>query len=528
VNSSILQVLGQEEGTRVDLGAFSEDFQLAIILYYIEDGKFLQRIRESFNPEYFTATHLQALAKVTQDYLESFRKMPTLTDIRELINISPLESNIKENMLSDLGRIHDLDISKELVQAKAIDFFRHTEFLNATTAAIEIIRDGYLDDGHKRIYEIFKDAYNSCTPMDNYHDYVKDAPLRYPTLPESGKYGSKASTGFAELDALTCGGIDKGELGIFTAGTGGGKSHLLVHVGCSGLEQEKKVWHISLELTEYALGRRYDSRILGIPVDALEANEEEVLRQVKDMKANLKIAFYPARRLDFARLAGDHDRLVSEGFEPELLILDYPDLMVYNSKGKSRYMSNESRYNVLGYIYEELRSFGSEFGLPVWAASQVNRDGIRQKNVEDLSDISDSIQKAFGADLIASLHRSRDNDVMRRADLYVKKNRHGPDNVRIPLHNIDLSQSYFEVDSVFFDKNEAPNILEFVNKNKTPEITTLANAMRQRNRVAISFADNLKYADRLIQSRNSIQEYNKANATSLRGTLTGDSGDADE
>lgn len=322
------------------------------------------------------------------------------------------------------------------------------------------------------------------------------------------------STGFLELDALTQGGIDKGELGIITAGTGGGKSHFLVHVGCSSMEQKKKVWHITLELGKEYVGRRYDSRLLGIPVHNLDVNRETVLEHIRTMQNKyLKIVEYPANKLTVSKLAHDYEKLSLMDFIPDVLIIDYPDLMLPFS-GKIKSYTDQSLYNALGTIYASLRDFGKEYGIPVWGASQVNRKGMEEGgNIENLSDMSDSIKKGFYADLIVKLQRTKDWDLQRKARLFVSKNRRGPDGFGIPLCNIDLSTSYFEADSHDFDLNVAPNIKEVYDNNKTKRIEKLAEAMKRGNSVLVN------YAEDIIRARNSLREYNEANSISVRGKL---------
>jgi hypothetical protein len=103
--------------------------------------------------------------------------------------------------------------------------------------------------------------------------------------------------------------------------------------------------------------------------------------------------------------------------------------------------------------------------------------------------------------------------LQKRARLFVSKNRRGPDGFGIPLYNVDLSTSYFEVDSHDFDLNVAPNIKEVFENNKTERIEKLAEAMRRKNSVVIN------YAEDIIRARNSLREYNEANSISVRGKI---------
>lgn len=519
MNNAALQAMGKES-ENANMGEFSEDFQLAIIRQYIKDLKFFQKVRDAFDPEYFTELYLQALATLARQFVDEFRRIPTIADLRELTtSTTAMDAIIKDNVLQALNRMNHLELSNELVEALAIPFFRKMEMLKALMKSVELVVKDYTtqETDYEEIFNTIKKAHNSCSSEGHFHDYVKDVQFRYPPK-EEGEFVSMASTGLFELDALTQGGIDKGELGIITAGTGGGKSHFLVHVGCSALEQKKKVWHITLELGKEYVGRRYDSRLLGIPVHTLDVNHHNVLKQVREMQDTyLKIVEYPANKLTTSKLASDYEKLALMDFIPDVLVIDYPDLMLPYS-GKMKSFSDQSMYNALGMIYASLRDFGKEYGLPIWGASQINRKGVEDGGqTETLADMADSMKKTFYADLIVSLMRTKDNDLQKKARLYIKKNRRGPDNVGIPLHNVDLSTSYFEVDSHDFDLNVAPNIMEFVQNNKTERIVNLAEAMKRQNHIVVNFAEDI------IRARNSIREYNQANSISIRGTvLNGD------
>ena len=56
-----------------------------------------------------------------------------------------------------------------------------------------------------------------------------------------------------------------------------------------------------------------------------------------------------------------------KGFKPGLIIIDYADIM----RSTRQY---DSLRHELKLIYEELRNLAMELGIPVWTASQANRE----------------------------------------------------------------------------------------------------------------------------------------------------------
>lgn len=220
------------------------------------------------------------------------------------------------------------------------------------------------------------------------------------------------TTGFLELDSLMQGGIDDGELGIVSAGAGVGKSHFLIHFGSSAVKDKKRVWHVTFEIGKEAVDRRYNAR--------LNSSEE--------VEKFIWIAEYPAIKLTIGDVYDEYEKLLGLDFKPDVFIIDYPQLMM-NSKP-------------LNSIYLELRNFGMCKKLPIWTAHQMSRSETR------FNIINNPIPSA---DFVFNFQRSDEMDMSNKARLHVSKNRRGVGGISIPLHNVDFSKSYFEVDSDMYN-----------------------------------------------------------------------------
>ena len=80
------------------------------------------------------------------------------------------------------------------------------------------------------------------------------------------------------------GGLGRGEIGVVTANTGVGKSHWLVAMGANAMRNGKNVLHYTFELTEHAVGLRYDSNLCDINSNEVQDNKDDVLDRYKDME----------------------------------------------------------------------------------------------------------------------------------------------------------------------------------------------------------------------------------------------------
>ena len=89
------------------------------------------------------------------------------------------------------------------------------------------------------------------------------------------------------------------------------------------------------------------------------------------------------------------------GIKPDVLFVDYADIM----KSTSEY--SERRYNLTS-IYETLRAMAMELDIPIWTATQANREAINSPKF-DLRVISESLGKAQTADLILGIGRTEED-----------------------------------------------------------------------------------------------------------------------
>ena len=120
------------------------------------------------------------------------------------------------------------------------------------------------------------------------------------------------------------------------------------------------------------------------------------------------------------------EKLKMRGIVPELIIVDYGDLL------KPISIQREKRQD-LETIYEELRGIAQENNCPLWTASQTNRSGLNAE-VITMESISEAFNKCFVADFIFSVSRTIEDKTTNSGRIFVAKNRNGPDGIVFPIH----------------------------------------------------------------------------------------------
>ena len=119
------------------------------------------------------------------------------------------------------------------------------------------------------------------------------------------------------------------------------------------------------------------------------------------------------------------EKLKVKGIKPDMIIVDYGDLLRPISNQKEKRQELET-------IYEELRGLAQEYTCPVWTASQTNRSGLNAE-VITMESISEAFNKCFVADFICSVSRTVEDKASNSGRIFVAKNRNGPDGMVYPL-----------------------------------------------------------------------------------------------
>ena len=105
--------------------------------------------------------------------------------------------------------------------------------------------------------------------------------------------------------------------------------------------------------------------------------------------------------------------------------------------------SYDSLRHELKLIYEELRNLAMEMKIPVWTASQANREAS-DKDVVGLDNMSEAYGKAMVADVVVSLSRKQLEKSTGCGRLFVAKNRAGRDGMLFPV-KIDCARSKISI-----------------------------------------------------------------------------------
>jgi len=398
------------------------NFQKKLIKVIIEDkqGEFSSQIVDILKPDYFDGIHMKTLIRYILDYVTKYNVIPeyqTLNDIiREKESDGPLKDHLLELIeLTEAQRITD----KLNVKDIALNFCRKQSLKKGLLDAV----DNWEKGDYENIAQIIGEALKVGEPKSSGHNYLKDVEKR---LVKKYRIPIPVLRG---IDIKIGGGLAGGELGVILSTTGGGKSMTLVKFACTALEAGKTVVYYTLELAENPIGNRIDACLTGLPLkDVLEFPDviREKATEITARGGNLIIKEFPTGSASLNTLKAHLKVLEREGIVPDVIFVDYADIM----KASSSF--TEKRF-ALTSIYEGLRGMAMEMNIPIWTASQAGRGAIN-KDAFGLESISESLGKAQTADVILGIARPDELKTQKKAKLLVLKNRNGEDGFVMPMY----------------------------------------------------------------------------------------------
>jgi len=416
-------------------GQYGKQFQEKIFQGFITDQKWATQMIEVMTPEYFESKYLKYLIEKYFSYYQKYKAFPTLPLLITIIRDDLREGNdiiLRDQIVEFLHRIKmNPDVGDlGFVKDRSLEFCKKQALKEALEGAVELIAT----DKYESVVDLMKNAILKGMPSSIGHNFFEDFDARFARISRV-----TCPLGLKQLDKkdVLNGGLGRGEIGVITAPTGVGKSHFLVHAGVEALKVGKNVVHYTFELSENAVGLRYDSNLCDIPSNDVIDHKEEVIEKYKNMSlGRLIIKEYPTGSATVLTLRNHIEKLLLKSFVPSLIIIDYADIM----RSSRRF---DSLRHELKLIYEELRNMAMDLNVPIWTASQANREASNAE-VVGLENMAEAYGKAMVADVVLSMSRKPLEKATGSGRLFVAKNRAGRDGILFPIH-LDCSMSKLKI-----------------------------------------------------------------------------------
>jgi len=345
---------------------FGSSFQIKILSALLSDRIFLQTIYDIIKDDYFDSDANQWILSKILTHFDKYKQIPTLDVFKtesDALSSDILRQSVSDNLRNVWGGLESTEL--EYIKEQSLEFCKNQEVKNAILESVGLLESGNYEEIQSKITAAMKAGQDT----DIGHEYNISIDERY-----ADSVRNVITTGWPAIDELVDGGFGKGELIIFAAPPGIGKSWALINVGMAAVRAGKTVVHYTLELNEGYVGQRYDAVLTNMAVTNLKYNIDDVKSSIKELSGELIIKYWPTKSASVNSVRASVDKLILQGKKPDIIIVDYADLLKGNSK--------REKHEEIEEVVEELRGLAGEYEVPLYTASQINRCHNVNDNVE--------------------------------------------------------------------------------------------------------------------------------------------------
>lgn len=248
-------------------------------------------------------------------------------------------------------------------------------------------------------------------------------------------------TGVLELDInFRRGGVSPGEVGLWMAPKGGGKSIGLGHVARRAILQNWRVAYYSFEMSAEQTADRLDAGFTGIDMWMLDKDSEGVLTGLDKFATTFPRSLMIKRYPNKTRTIQDLRRHLSTlklvfGWTPQLIVVDYCGIVKPPRALKDKHLE-------LQEVLEEFRALCIDLNCVGWTAAQINRSGAMAE-VADGTHAAGSWDQLATADHIFTINQTVEDRLNRSIKIFIDKVRDGRDHILVGPLQTDWKRMQF-------------------------------------------------------------------------------------
>lgn len=350
----------------------------------LSDDEIFARCQNILNAGYFV-NRLRPIMRFVLEFANQYRAVPKFEQIQAQFGI-------------ELQRIDNITPALQGAFLDQIEeFCKNRALAEAVLSAADLIQKGNYSEVEKRVREAILVGLNSNIGI-RYFDNPRERLLKIKN--SNGQISSSWKT----VDAKLYGGMNRKELTIWCAGSGGGKSLTMQNQAVNMSRNNLNVVYISLELSEEMISMRLDSMVSGVSNRDIFKRLDDV--EIKVLQAGKRSADLHVKQMPQGTTTNDlraylKNYEIETGHKCDVLMVDYLDLMFPNNKK----IDVSNLFVKDKYITEELRGLAMENNMVAVTASQLGRCLTLDTQVEladgkviniDQINVGDRLQGSYG------------------------------------------------------------------------------------------------------------------------------------
>jgi replicative DNA helicase len=426
----------------------NDRIEALVLRSLVHDDEYARRTLPFIKADYFAERNDRVVFETVKDFFTKYNKRPTIESI--LIDLSNRDGLSEEEYKQGKQLVEELkEFDKpdtEWLLDATEKFCRKKAVYNAIMESIQIF-DGKGNKTENCIPELLSDALAVSFDTHIGHDFIDDYNERFDFY---HKIERKMPFDLEYMNKITQGGVPSKTLNVILAGTGVGKSLFMCHHAANCLISGNNVLYITCEMAEERIAERIDANLMDITMDDLKKLPKDIYtrkmqRIMSSTTAKLIIKEYPTATANAMHFEALLDELrLKKNFKPDIVFVDYLNICA-SSRFKAN--SNVNSYTYVKAIAEELRGMAVKYDVPIFTATQTNREGFSNSDVE-LTNTSESFGLPATADFMVALISTEELEELGQLMVKQLKNRYGdPSSYRRFVIGVDRSKmKLFDLD----------------------------------------------------------------------------------
>ena len=423
---------------------FDNAFQRAILRLMMVDGAFCVRALQWLDASHFTVEPLGWMFRLIEDYFATYAAAPTDTVLREcvrrLATDKALRYSSEVELVISIGDVAEAGF----IRAELSEFVKQAIFARAHQESADLFNRGKRTEAYdimaraqERIQDVSFEEEDRIWLFDSFSDRNRERMREHIDI-----VSRCFTTGIPELDRLTDGGVHHGELWVVFAYAKRCKTTWLINQGFGATRvHRKKTVHFVLEGHGRQVASRYDACFSREHYQKVKAGQidpalDAALRQeYETLRRMCVIRTINSWEINILDLEKELHYLKSQGFKPEMMIVDYMDL------GRARGRVEGERDHQIGFARDLKRLVNNE-EVACWSAWQAQRpakNAHTKRHLLTSANVADAYAKVRIVDAYGSLNATDEEMEAGTMRLFWEGHRDAPVNQIWEITN-DLSR----------------------------------------------------------------------------------------
>lgn len=345
-------------------------FEILLVANSLVDKEYMSSIVDYVDPKFFADKNKGKIFAILADFFVEHNQLPTAAEIKSRL-ATEADNKAWSAVVAGLKDI-DLDlISKPELLKNTERYIKERYLYNTILEVAEAYSPGKSLPNVAETLDKLEKAYTISLAenlgsfyFDEIEKHVNELHTSYNAIP----------LGWSCFDVKTEGGVYPKTLTVFAGQVNVGKSIILGNIAANLVLSGKNVLLLTLEMSEFMYAKRLDAKFTGIPQKDLKAYSDELIKQIKTIQSktpsNLVIKEFAPKSITVRQIHGLLSKLQrSKGFVPDVIVVDYINLIQPSTKGLNSYESVKE-------IAEQLRALAVKYSIPVISATQLRRSGF--------------------------------------------------------------------------------------------------------------------------------------------------------